>query len=585
FEGALRYGTLTEWRDITQQLREQAQERQQREHERKEAALAMQLRTALASSTSGVMVADAQNVIVYANDTLYKLLGEAESELRQTLPGFNARDIIGKSMDVFHRHPAHQQQLVSGLREKHYARIHLGSRPVRLLMNPVFAEDGTRQGTIVEWRDQSVEVALENTALRAIEAAAKGDLSNRIEGGGRSGNMQKVFAAINQLLDMLQQVMGETGAAMSALAGGDLTRKIHGDYPGVYGSLRDGINNTGDRLLEVVREIRDSAAGVKAGAGEISSGNMELRLRTEQQAASLEQTTSAMEQIVTTVQQNAANAVQANTLARGAREAAENGGQVVGRAVAAMEAISTSSNKINDIIGVIDEIAFQTNLLALNAAVEAARAGDQGRGFAVVADEVRNLAGRSATAAKEIKALIKDSGDKVQEGALLVNESGATLGDIVTAVKKVNDIVAEIATASDEQASGLNEINRAVAQMDEMTRQNATMVEQAAIASTALGGQADGLDSLIAFFETGVAAPAVATSGIPAPRAPASRAPAPAKAAVAAARGTRSRTAATAKPKSTAASTGKRSTATASPRRERPSAAPKLDDDKNWTEF
>src|SRR5690606_7455814 len=247
---------------------------------------------------------------------------------------------------------------------------------------------------------------------------------------------------------------------------------------------------------------------VKAGAGEISSGNGELRLRTEQQASSLEQTTSAMEQIVTTVQQNAANAVQANTLARGAREAAENGGQVVGRAVAAMEAISASSNKINDIIGVIDEIACQTTLLALSAAVEAARAGDQGRGFAVVADEVRNLAGRSATAAKEIKALIKDSGDKVQEGALLVNESGATLGEIVTAVKKVNDIVAEIATASDEQASGLNEINRAVAQMDEMTRQNAAMVEQAAVASGALGAQADSLDSLIAYFETGAVASA-----------------------------------------------------------------------------
>jgi methyl-accepting chemotaxis protein len=183
---------------------------------------------------------------------------------------------------------------------------------------------------------------------------------------------------------------------------------------------------------------------------------------------------------------------------------AAKGGSVVAQVVGTMAEITTASRKINDIIGVIDEIAFQTNLLALNAAVEAARAGDQGRGFAVVADEVRNLAGRSATAAKEIKELIKDSGTKVQEGASLVNKSGETLDEIVTAVKKVNDIVAEISTASDEQATGLNEINRAVGEMDEMTQQNAALVEEAASASEALGAQADALEDLLDFFDTGV---------------------------------------------------------------------------------
>jgi methyl-accepting chemotaxis protein len=311
-------------------------------------------------------------------------------------------------------------------------------------------------------------------------------------------------ASINKLLGSFESVIDEVKDVVGSLATGNLTRKITRDYQGSYGGLKTDINNTVDKLVQMVTDIRDTAEKVKQGAAEITSGNTNLSQRTEEQAASLEETSAAMEEITTTVQQNAANAVQANTLARGARETAENGGNVVGRAISAMQAISDSSKKINDIIGVIDEIAFQTNLLALNAAVEAARAGDQGRGFAVVADEVRNLAGRSATAAKEIKELIKDSGTKVQEGASLVNKSGETLDEIVTAVKKVNDIVAEISTASDEQATGLNEINRAVGEMDEMTQQNAALVEEAASASEALGGQADALEDLLDFFDTGV---------------------------------------------------------------------------------
>jgi methyl-accepting chemotaxis protein len=309
-----------------------------------------------------------------------------------------------------------------------------------------------------------------------------------------------IAVGINKVLGIFQSVIAETGAAVASLADGNLNRKITADFHGSYANLKADINNTIDKLVEVVTSIRESAVNVKSGAGEISSGNTNLSQRTEEQAASLEETSAAMEQITTTVQHNASNAIQANTLARGARESAENGGDVVSKAIAAMQAINDSSNKINDIISVIDEIAFQTNLLALNAAVEAARAGDQGRGFAVVADEVRNLAGRSATAAKEIKELIKDSNEKVREGSRLVNKSGVTLGEIVTAVKKVNDIVAEISTASEEQATGLDEINRAVGEMDEMTQQNAALVEQAAAASEALGHQAETLESLIGFF-------------------------------------------------------------------------------------
>jgi len=255
----------------------------------------------------------------------------------------------------------------------------------------------------------------------------------------------------------------------------------------------------------VVSRVKRVAADVHRGADEISAGNANLSQRTEEQSSSLEETASSMEEMTTTVKQNADNAAQANQLALAARDQAEKGGNVVSQAVAAMAGINDASKKIADIIGVIDDIAFQTNLLALNAAVEAARAGEQGRGFAVVASEVRSLAGRSATAAKEIKELIQDSVRKVEGGSVLVTQSGQTLEKIVASVKKVSDIVAEIAAASREQSSGIEQVNRAVMQMDELTQQNAALVEEATAASQAMAEQVRGLNEMLARFQVGMA--------------------------------------------------------------------------------
>ncbi|MET4676422.1 MULTISPECIES: methyl-accepting chemotaxis protein [unclassified Luteibacter] len=266
------------------------------------------------------------------------------------------------------------------------------------------------------------------------------------------------------------------------------------------GQLQSAFRAMDERLSDIVTEVRHGSGSVSTAAQQISRGNDDLSQRTQEQASSLEQTASSMEEMTSTVKQNAENASHANQLARGAREQAEKGGEVVAQTVVAMREINSSSKKISDIVSLIDEIAFQTNLLALNAAVEAARAGEQGRGFAVVATEVRNLAQRSAGAAKEIKGLINDSASKVRAGSELVDQSGKALAEIVESVKKVTDIVAEIAAASSEQSAGIDQVNHAVLQMDEMTQQNAALVEESAAAARAMHEQATELSRQVSFF-------------------------------------------------------------------------------------
>ncbi|WP_404615365.1 methyl-accepting chemotaxis protein [Rhodanobacter hydrolyticus] len=266
------------------------------------------------------------------------------------------------------------------------------------------------------------------------------------------------------------------------------------------GSMMHAMQRLHVKLVEVIGQVQQGSQVVSGAALEIARGNDDLSQRTQEQASSLEETAASMEEMTATVKQNAENASHANQLAGGAREQAERGGKVASQAVSAMAEITASSRKISDIVGLIDEIAFQTNLLSLNAAVEAARAGEQGRGFAVVASEVRSLSQRSAAAAKEIKALIGESVERVEAGGALVEQTGTALSEIVESVCKVTDIVAEIAAASQEQSSGIDQVNRAVMQMDEVTQQNAALVEQAAAAAQAMQEQAAALRRQTAFF-------------------------------------------------------------------------------------
>jgi methyl-accepting chemotaxis protein len=298
----------------------------------------------------------------------------------------------------------------------------------------------------------------------------------------------------------ISRPLNEAVQIANRVAAGDLTQQIEVKSMDETGRLMQALKEMNCSLVKIVGQVRNGTETIATASGQIAAGNMDLSSRTEQQAGSLEETASSMEELTSTVKQNADNARQGNALAVSASEVARKGGTVVAQVVETMGAINDSSKKIVDIIGVIDGIAFQTNILALNAAVEAARAGEQGRGFAVVASEVRNLAQRSAGAAKEIKALIGDSVEKVASGAKLVDEAGDTMQEIVESIRQVTDIMGEITAASVEQTAGIEQINQAIAQMDQVTQQNAALVEQAAAASQSMQDQARNLESVVGAF-------------------------------------------------------------------------------------
>ncbi|QSX37154.1 methyl-accepting chemotaxis protein [Shewanella sedimentimangrovi] len=508
FDNGKRTGTVVEWRDMTQQL--QREEREQRLAEEN-----ARIRQALDNVSSNTMVADNDCNIIYLNGAVRNMFKTAQKDINRDLPNFNADRLIGQNIDLFHKHPAHQRNILGGLSSTYDSQLKVGGRTFRIIANPIHDANGQRIGTVVEWSDRTAEVAIEHEIDGIIAAASAGDLSQRIATEDKAGFFLNLSKGLNSLVTIADNVISDVADVLDGLAKGDLTRKIQGDYQGQFGKLKTDANATVTRLTEVLMGISESANTVTSGAEEIAQGNTDLSQRTEEQAASLEETASSMEQMTATVKQSAENATLANKLAQEASNKANHGGKVVKQAVSAMEAINDSSKRIADIISVIDEIAFQTNLLALNAAVEAARAGEQGRGFAVVAGEVRNLAQRSAGAAKEIKELIRDSVNKVNDGTSLVNQSGSTLQEIVQAVSKVADMISQISIAAEQQASGIQEVNKAVAQMDEMTQQNAALVEEVSAAGDAMAEQARNMKRQLGFFRTAehAAAPLALVSG------------------------------------------------------------------------
>jgi methyl-accepting chemotaxis protein len=405
----------------------------------------------------------------------------AERDVAITVPGLDRNDELGtmaKAVEVFKANAVDKDRLEAAMEAR------------------AAAERAEREV-------QEAERAFQAELAALVEGAAAGDFSRRIEETGKAGLSLKLAQGMNRWAGTVSGALADVVRMMSALAGGNLGERVTGGYRGDLLRLTTDANTTADKLAAVVRQTRQGITGIKDATEQLAMGAVDLSSRTEEQVASLEEMAAAIRQLSSTVKQNADNAQTANQVAATTHSAAEKGGEVAGAAVKAMDEITQSSQRIGEIVGMIDEIAFQTNLLALNAAVEAARAGDAGRGFAVVAAEVRQLAQRSSVASKEIKTLIGASDTHVRRGVELVNKAGGALGEIVGGVKRVAVIVSEIAAASREQSAGVQEVEGTVSSMEVATQKNASLVEETTASLNAVDKQVEVLLKVIGFFHGG----------------------------------------------------------------------------------
>jgi methyl-accepting chemotaxis protein len=513
---------------------------------------ATQSQSALQVASANFMITDAEGCIVSLNESVMQMFRDAEADLKTELEEFDPDQLLGGRFETLigagtlaqieaeiaralesdragnaedadgneaedeigdveaadeaetelpedGNGPADSARLAVTGQER---RIVIGHRRFDLTVTPVINARGKRLGSAVEWKDMTQQLATEDEVAGIVTAAGMGNFSHRLDEKDKQGFMLELAKGINQLIDAVEQGLAQTVKIMAALAEGDLTARMEGNHKGEFRKLQDYSNQMGDQMDAIVGRIAGVSSTVKQATDEISTGIADLSTRTEHQASSLEEITASMEELSATVRQNADNAQDADKVASGARDSAVESGQVVDRAVTAMNSIEGSFHEISDIVGLIQEIAFQTNLLALNASVEAARAGEAGRGFAVVANEVRALAQRTATASKDIRELIGNSDNLVQEGVTLVNDAGGALEEIVASVRKVAEYVADIAAASQEQTGGIDQVSNSITNMDEMTQQNAALVEETTAAIQSAQTQSNDLQQAVGFFRT-----------------------------------------------------------------------------------
>ncbi|MGZ5049915.1 MAG: methyl-accepting chemotaxis protein [Methylobacter sp.] len=481
---------------------------------------ALRINRALDNVHSGVMVADSEFNIIYMNNAVKHLFNKAEADIRQQLPNFQVDKLLDSNIDLFHKNPAYQRDMLAKLTDSVRSEMVIGGHHMVVVADPVISEDGERIGYVAEWLDRTAEAAVEQEVSDIVHGAVMGDFTRRIDLQGKESFFRQLGAGLNDLMETTESGINDVVRVLGALSDNDLTQTITNDYAGSFGQLKDDVNTTVEKLKDIVYRIKDAADTINSEAKEIAAGNNNLSHRTEHQASSLEETAASMQELTSTVHNNSTNAQQASELAVAASGIAGRGVDVVSQVVETMNEINESSRKIGDILSVIDDIAFQTNILALNAAVEAARAGEQGKGFAVVAVEVRNLAQRASDAAGEIKHLIEDSVVKVAGGSRLVTEAGQTMEEIVNSIRGVTKMMSEISSASAEQTAGIEQVNIAIAQMDDVTQQNAALVEQAAAVAESLEEQTQSLADTVAQFKISSyssrsdRAPAVKPAGI-----------------------------------------------------------------------
>lgn len=473
---------------------------ERRNAEQKAAAEILRIKNALDNITTGVMIADHERNIIYINKSAIRALAVYEDGIRAQLPTFDSAKLLNSNIDQFHIDAKHQERLLANLKTQLNSELKLGDGTMALNVNPVLNENGEHFGTVVEWRDRTSEVAAEQEVAMIVHAASQGDFSQRFDLNGKEGFLLELAQGLNTLLSTSESSLDDIAHVLSAMSRGDLTQTITNDYSGTFGQLKDDTNLTVEKLKNLVEQIKLATDNIYDGSKEIAAGNNNLSKRTETQAVHLEKTATSMVQFTNVVQSNANNAKRADELALNAVGIATQGGSVVQNVIQTMSNINESAHRIEDIITVIDDIAFQTNILALNAAVEAARAGEQGKGFAVVAVEVRNLAQRSAVAADEIKRLIADSVTQVSDGSQLVAKAGDTMNQIIEAIQGVTKIMTEINGASAQQNEDIGQVSKAINEMESVTQQNAALVEESAAAAESLEEQAENLAAVIGNF-------------------------------------------------------------------------------------
>ncbi|MDF2233115.1 methyl-accepting chemotaxis protein [Albimonas sp. CAU 1670] len=456
--------------------------------------------TALDVSEAPIVVCNARFYITYANPAFSKMIEPSRGYFASM--GSDIDGLAGKKIDIFHKDKARIQQMLEGLTGRHHSTISFDERMFDVSASLIVDRNRRRLGYVITWDDVTDSRRLETQLREVLTAAADGDFSRRIDTDTQDAFLRDVGGGMNRICEIVAAFSADVDASVRALAEGDLTRQVQGEYAGVLGQLARGVNETTERLDTLVSEIKSAGGRVRGASEEIASGAGSLAERAESQAAALEQTAALMEEMTGSVKANADAASEARSEATDADRRADGGRVVVDEAVEAMGRLSESSRRMGEIVDVIASIATQTNLLALNAAVEAARAGDAGKGFAVVASEVGALARRSREAADDIRGLIAESAERVTEGVGLVERTGASLSEMAESLRRISERVGRIDAASREQASGVEEINQAVTQMDENTQRNAALADSSARSARDLARESEELDRLTAMFRT-----------------------------------------------------------------------------------
>lgn len=450
---------------------------------------AFRLSKMVESTTAAVMLCDKDLKITYYNPALVSLLAPYELKLRSIFPEFDLQNLVGRSIDLFHKNPAHQAGLLKNLKQPYKAEIKVLDMSFSLTAIGLFDKNGVQIGNAVEWVDISPRERYRSEVNKLIQAARDGDLKFRGNLDLMDQAYRPMLEGIHQVVDAIVAPIAELQSKLTQVSQGDLSAYVTGDYQGDHAAIKDAMNMTLDSLNQLLIQVRNAANQVNTGGRELSSAAQTVSQGATEAAASIEEISSSMAELVSMTKENAIHARSASELATGTKNFADKGNTEMNQMMKAMNEIDKASHDISKIIKVIDEIAFQTNLLALNAAVEAARAGVHGKGFAVVAEEVRSLAARSSKAAKETSEMIENTITKVSRGSSMALSTQKSLSEIVSIAAKVANLVEEINSASEEQSQGLQQINQGISQLDAVTQQNSAASEEAAASSEELAGQ------------------------------------------------------------------------------------------------